>query len=63
MNIPARIKAVRLRIGDTQAACAKRAKMAQGQWADLEDGRYSPRIDTLQRVAKALKCPVAELIG
>jgi len=70
MNIGAKIKAIRLahkkadgRADWTQEACAKRAGMSQGQWADLEDGRGSPRIDTLSRVAEALKCDVADLIA
>lgn len=57
MNIAAKIKA-----DWTQEACAKRAGMTQSQWADLEDGRGNPRIDTLQRVAKALGCTVADLV-
>ena len=49
--------------GWTQAACAERAGMPQGQWADLERGRCSPRTDTLERVAAAMECSVADLFN
>jgi len=70
MDIAAKIKAVRLakKAADnghdwTQAACALRAGMTQSQWADLEAGRRMPRLDTLERIAAGLGCPLAELVS
>jgi len=67
MNIGKKIKTIRLARKDsdgsgwTQAECAARAGMPQSQWADLERGRCSPRIDTLQRLADVLECPLEDL--
>jgi len=47
----------------TQAACAARASMATSYWGDLEGGRHSPSIETLEKVAGALDCTIADLVG
>jgi len=71
MNIGAKIQTIRLDAKAdagggrdwTQAACAKRAGMSVSQWADIEQGRNCPRLDTLERIAAALGCTVAELVA
>jgi predicted transcriptional regulator len=57
------IRARRESLGITQTEAACRADMAQPHWARLESGGVpAPRLDTLNRVARALECPVAELL-
>ena len=47
----------------TQAACAARASMVTSYWGDLEGGRHSPSIETLEKVAAALGCTVTCLVS
>jgi len=56
-----RIRERRQMLGLTQAAVAKRAGWTAATWSDIEHGRFSPRLDTLLAVAKALKCSLAHL--
>jgi transcriptional regulator with XRE-family HTH domain len=57
------LKALRTARGLTQAELAKRMKMKQAYIAQLETGvEANPTLDTLQRLAKALKVTVAELV-
>ena len=57
------IRRAREQKGLSQAALAKRAKVAQGYISDLEaGGKKNPGIDVLQRLAKALGVPVAKLL-
>jgi len=47
----------------SQAACAQRAGVSQGNWADVERGRYATiTVDMLTRFAKALKCEPGDLL-
>ncbi len=53
----------RLRGAMTQEELAKRAKVSRGYLAALEAGhRKNPSIAVLERIAKALKVPVTELL-
>lgn len=46
----------------TQAQAAERIGMTQAQWASIEADRRSPTLDTLERVAKSLKCKTRDLV-
>ncbi|MBE3118314.1 MAG: helix-turn-helix transcriptional regulator [Candidatus Atribacteria bacterium] len=59
-----RIQRARRRAKLTQAQAAQRAGWSQGQWSDLERGRFpAPTLATLRRAAKALGCSLTALIG
>jgi len=61
---PAKIKAERERRKLTQAECAERAGMPQPHWARIElGGRPDPQLSTAERVAGALRCPLAKLLA
>ena len=58
-----RLKSLRTSRGLTQVGLAKKMKMKQAAIARLETGaEANPTLDTLRRLAKALKCKVAELV-
>lgn len=61
-TVPTRIKDRREALDLTQTQLAERMGVGQSVVADLERGRWSPRVSTLERVAKALKCTVRELV-
>jgi transcriptional regulator with XRE-family HTH domain len=46
----------------TQEELAAKAGITRGYLARLETGRHEPTLTTLQRLAKALKVTVADLI-
>jgi len=57
------LKALRTARGLTQVELAKKMKMKQAYIAQLETGvEDNPTLDTLRRLAKALKVTVAELV-
>ena len=57
------LKQLRLQHNLTQAEVAKRAKVSQAYVAQLETGaERNPKLDTLRRLAKALKCKVSDLV-
>jgi transcriptional regulator with XRE-family HTH domain len=57
------LKQLREKRGLTQQALAKRAGIAQGYLSELEAGREkNPGIETLRKLAKALKVSVVELV-
>jgi len=58
-----RLKALRGKRGWTQTDLAKRARVSAGYIARLETGRHDPKLGTLVKIAKALGCPVGELLG
>ncbi|MCM3900373.1 MAG: helix-turn-helix domain-containing protein [Pyrinomonadaceae bacterium] len=64
MTLAMNVKRLRIRMGLAQAELAKRAKVSQAFIAQLETGvEDNPKLDTLRRLAKALKVTVAELVG
>lgn len=46
----------------TQVALARAAHVSQPSLSDIENGRVVPRVDTVQRIARALGCTVDELL-
>jgi putative transcriptional regulator len=57
------LKEIRTSRGLTQVDLAKRLKVKQPFVAALESGaKANPSLDVLRRLAKALKCTVAELV-
>ncbi len=56
MNIGPQIKARRLQLGLTQAQASARMDRSPNYWSEIETGRTSPSISTLERVAAALGC-------
>ncbi len=59
-----RLKRLREARGLTQADLAKRAGLHRVYVTQLEIGvKTNPTLDTLQRLAKALRIPIPELLG
>jgi len=56
------VRARRKALAMTQAEAAEKAGWVQSRWADIEADRFSPTLDTLRRVAKALGCAVRDLV-
>ena len=57
------LKRLRLERGLTQMQLAKKLHMKQPHLAMLESGaKPNPSLETLRRLAKALKCTVSELV-
>jgi len=57
-----KIKRLRAAQGMTQEVLAKKAGLARVHIARLEAGNHDPTLGTLQRLAKALKVTVGELV-
>jgi transcriptional regulator with XRE-family HTH domain len=58
------LKVAREKKGLTQDELAKRAKLKKPYISQLENGvRKNPSLAALQRLAKAIGVPVAELLG
>jgi transcriptional regulator with XRE-family HTH domain len=58
------IKRLREEKGWSQLALAKRAKVPQSYISELEAGdKRNPGIETLRKLAKALRKPVTALLG
>ena len=58
-----RLRALRLQCHLTQAHAAARAGVAASTWACWEQGRRTPRLRTLPRVAAAVGATSADLLG
>jgi len=56
------MKRLRGQRGLTQAQLAKKAGLSWGYLARMEIGMHDPSLSTVQRLAKALKVSVAELV-
>jgi transcriptional regulator with XRE-family HTH domain len=66
MNIGARIKALRLQKSLTLPQLAENADVAVGLLSQLEkadDSEANPNLQTLRKIAKALKTTVGDLLG
>jgi putative transcriptional regulator len=58
------LKTLRLRRGYRQIDLAKRAKVTNVYLSQLENGRQrNPSVAVLQRLAKAVRVPLTELLG
>jgi len=57
-----RLKRLRLAHGLSQEALATRARITREYVNKLEAGRYDPTISVVQRLAKALKVTIADLV-
>ena len=56
------LKAARRRANLTQKALAERTRLPLRSLLNWEQGRRLPRLDTVRRLAKALRLPPAELL-
>ena len=61
-NLAQRLKQLRAEKGLTQAALARRAGVTLSYIGRLEIGRHDPQLSTLQKLAKALRVTMAELV-
>lgn len=62
-DVGQRVREKRERMGYTQESLAHVAGVSSGTIARIERGKHDAQGATLIRVARALKCPVAELRG
>jgi transcriptional regulator with XRE-family HTH domain len=62
MTLAKTVKRLRTQRRWTQLELATRVKVSQAFIAQLETGVHQPRLATLQRLAKALKVTVGELV-
>ena len=58
-----RLRAIRERKGVSLRALKKASGVAVSSLAQFEAGKGDPQLSTLKKLAKALRCTVAELIG
>lgn len=57
------VRRLRLQRGWNQEILASAAKLQQGQISSIEAGKSNTTVDVLQRLARALGVPVAELFA
>jgi transcriptional regulator with XRE-family HTH domain len=57
-----KLRQLRMQQGLNQTAIAKKVRVTQAYIAMLEKGRENPTLDVLERLAKALKVSVGELV-
>jgi transcriptional regulator with XRE-family HTH domain len=57
-----KLKQLRTRQGFNQTDLAKKVRVTQAYIAMLENGRENPTLNVLERLAKALKVTVADLV-
>lgn len=60
---PKRLRAERERAGFSQADLAQKSNLSQGHVAQLEQGRKTPSLDTVDRLAEALGVEGPTLLG
>jgi transcriptional regulator with XRE-family HTH domain len=61
-NVGARVAGLRAKRGITQATLATKAGLNRASLANIERGAKQPKLDTLERLAKALKVSLAVLL-
>src|ERR1700722_1351514 len=61
-EVGSRVRAWRIATGMTQQTLADVAGISQPGLHRIEQGQTNPQVETLQRVAHALKCSVRELL-
>lgn len=62
-RLATRIKRLRKKNGLTQEQLAKRSGLSHGYLARLEIGMHDPSLNTLVKLAKALKVTVGDLLA
>jgi transcriptional regulator with XRE-family HTH domain len=62
-RVAMKIKSLRARRGLTQKQLAERAGISHGYVARLETARQDPSLTVLEKLAKALRVKIAELLG
>ena len=55
-----RVREFRSALGVTQAALAKILKTSQSTISEIEKGEHAPTLETVERIAEALKTPAAK---
>ncbi len=63
LNAGERIKAVRDMVGMTRAELARRAGLTWDAIRNIEEGKHSPRLDTLEAIAAGLGVTLPVLLG
>jgi transcriptional regulator with XRE-family HTH domain len=61
-RVGVKLKQFRMQSGLTQMAVAKKVRVTQAYIALLEKGKQNPTLDVLERLAKALKVSLGELV-
>jgi len=61
-RVAARVAALRARRGMTQEALAARARINRVTLARLERAQHPPNLDTLERIARALRVELVDLV-
>lgn len=62
-NMPLDLAKIRKRMGDkSQAEIALAAGMARPNFARVLSGKFDPKLSTVERVASALGCKVADIL-
>ena len=56
------LKALRREKAWTQEIAAKRCRMTQPQYCDIETGRFGVKLDTVERIARGFGVDPAELL-
>jgi transcriptional regulator with XRE-family HTH domain len=54
---------IRLALGESQEAIARRADISIATYSRIENGHNEPSLDTLRRLAGALQVTIDELVG
>ena len=62
MDIGSKIKQYRKNEGLTQKDLAAKANISRSYLGDVEKNRYNASVETLQKIANALKIPVTQLL-
>jgi transcriptional regulator with XRE-family HTH domain len=62
-RVAERVAEIRAQQNLSQEALAKRAKINRVTLARLERALHPPRLDTLERIARALGVPLADLVS
>lgn len=62
MNVGERIKELRIKHGLTQKQLAEKAEISNSYLCDIEVGRTNPSLKTLEKICKAFKIDLKELL-
>ena len=62
-TLGARLRALRETVGTTQEALAATAGISRVTLVRIENGEQSPKLATLTALARALECPLQELVA